>query len=117
MTTPRTEHVLQGPFHTRSEAARLAGITPAELAAIPGAVRLDGPMSLEEVYPGFQFEAAGGFLPGLPDVVSGLGVGGRDAAAWLVTPQPALGGRSALEWLCEKRPLQPLLDLAGAATA
>ncbi len=103
--------MLQGPFHTRGEAARLAGVPMAELVRMPGAVRLDGPMSLEEVYPAFQFGRSGGFVPGLVDVVARLDLPGREAAAWLVTLRPVLGSRSVVDWLTEGRPLERITQL------
>ena len=78
---------------------------------MPGALRIDGPMSLEEAYPAFQFAVDGGFIPGLPEVVARLDLPGTAAAAWLITPQPELGSRSALEWLSEGRAPSYVLDL------
>ncbi len=80
MTSPS---VLPGPFLTRRQAARHAGVAVAELAELPGTVTLPGPWGLEEVYPAFQFARGGGFLAGLPGVVAAVGgvLAGRPAAA------------------------------------
>ena len=108
-----SDHILQGPFHTRDEAARLAGVSAAELAAMAGTISIDGPLSLEEVYPAFQFAPSGGFVTGLTEVVVALGTPGRAAAEWLIAPQQALGARSPLEWLSEGRAVAPVLALIG----
>lgn len=116
MTSPP---VLPGPFLTRDQAARRAGIPPADLAALPGAVRLAGPWGLEEVYPAFQF-AGGGFLPGLPTVVAAVGgaLAGRALVGWLLEPLAELGGRTVVEWLAAGRPAAPVEALAaGVARA
>ncbi len=115
MTAPS---VLPGPFLTRTQAARRAGVPPAELAALPGAVRLAGPWDVEEVYPAFQFARSGGFLPGLPGVVSTVGavLADRDLVGWLLEPWPELGGRSVVEWLTAGRPAAAVEALAAGAT-
>lgn len=106
--------VLPGPFLTRIEAARRAGVPAAELAGLPRAVRFGGPWDVEEVYPAFQFARGGGFVPGLPGVVAAVAgaLAGRDLVGWLREPRPDLGGRSVVEWLTSGRPAAAVEALA-----
>ncbi len=95
--------VLRGHYLTRSEAARRAGLTAAELSTLDGLVRIDGPFpSCEEAYPDFQFARGGGIVPGLRDVVNAV-EGSLDClslAAFLTAAHPHLGGASIVEELC-----------------
>ena len=90
---------LQGPFLTRSEAARLARVDPTTLAHRPDLLRIGGTW-LEESYFAFQF-SKGGVRRELAVVVSQLRRVLDDAAAadWLITSNPHLYGTSPLVWL------------------
>ncbi len=93
--------VLTGHFLTRSEAAHRAGMSPPELMRAAGAVRIDTSCGSEEVYPDWQFDPAGGFVHGLPEVVASLSglVPPANLAGFLLAKQPDLGGASVVGWL------------------
>ena len=84
----------------------------------PKPCSLDGPYGTEEVYPGFQFQAGGGFLPGLPRVVAVLAerISGLDAAEWLTTCVSSLGSLSPVDWLRSGRPAAAVIELARGET-
>ena len=92
--------VLMGPFLTRTEAARAAGVAPLDLAVRRDVLRIGG-RSLEEVYFAFQFAKAGGVRPEVAMVVSDL-VAEWDhmtIAHWLGRPNPKLDSLSPLAWI------------------
>ena len=94
-----SERILQGPFLTRAQAARRAGI-PARLAAHrPDLLRIEGRW-LQEAYFGFQFDRTG-VRPDLGSVVHELKREYSDIeiADWLVRPNQALGYSSPLKYL------------------
>ena len=53
-----SDSVLMGPFLTRVEAARAAGMSPLDLVVRRDVLRIGG-RSLEEVYFAFQFTSSG----------------------------------------------------------
>ena len=107
--------VFLGPFLTRSEAARRAGISARELAARPDLLRLGGTW-LEEVYFEFQFERQG-IRRSLSDVVITLRgrVGDEAIADWLVRPSSLLSSETPLRWAEQGRDQAQLLEAARRA--
>lgn len=109
-----TERILQGPFYTRGQAARWAGI-PADLVIHrPDLLRIDGEW-LPEVYFSFQFDAHG-VKPGIGRVVQMLKKTYRDIeiADWLVRPHPKLN-TSPLHFLKGNGSVEKVLDVAEVA--
>lgn len=94
-----TERILQGPFLTRAQAARRAGIPARLLVHRPDLLRVSGQW-LPEVYFEFQFDEAG-VRPDLGSVV--LSLKGRytdlEISDWLVHPNRMLGHTSPLRFL------------------
>ena len=90
------ERIHQGPFLTRLEAARLAGVTTDDVRHRPDLLRLGG-KHLEEVYHAFQFDSRG-VRTDLGTVVQDLKRRFDDVAIsdWLVRPNAGLGGISPL---------------------
>lgn len=92
--------VLLGPFLTRSEAARAAGVAPLDLVVRRDLLRVGG-RSLEEVYFAFQFSKGGGVRADVSSVVAKL-AGEWDhltIAHWMGRPNPKLDSLSPLAWL------------------
>ena len=80
-----------------------AGLSPRELEALPGLVRIDGPFAAcEEAYPDFQFAPTGGIIPGLREVVCAVeeSLDCLSLAAFLTASHPHLGGASIVDELC-----------------
>ncbi|RZV47587.1 MAG: DUF2384 domain-containing protein [Acidimicrobiia bacterium] len=94
-----SERVLQGPFLTRAQAARLARIPAGLVAFRPDLLRVEGRW-LQEAYFGFQFDRTG-VRPELGAVVQELKREYSDIeiADWLVRPNQALGYSSPLKYL------------------
>ena len=90
------ERIHQGPFLTRLEAARLAGVSTRQIVERPDLLRLGG-THLEEVYHAFQFDRSG-VREDLASVVRDLKRRFDDVAIadWLVRPNPSLGGVTPL---------------------
>lgn len=94
-----TERVLLGPFLTRAQAARLAGVPPSVLVHRPDLLHIGGRW-LQEAYCGFQFDE-GGVRRDIGTVVHSLKPAYPDLAIadWLVKPNPALNNTSPLLYL------------------
>lgn len=94
-----TATTLRGPFLTRREAARRAGVAEDQVTRRPDLLRLGG-RRLEEVYFAFQFDECG-VRPDLGLVVQRLkrSCDDLDISHWLVEPQDGLNLRSPLDWL------------------
>ena len=107
-----TEHVIVGPCLTRREAARRAGITPAEARRRPDLIHLRGRW-LEETYLAFQFDGRG-VEPDLGQVVMKLreNRSGLEIADWLVRPNPLLDNATPLAWLKTGHTSQRVLEAA-----
>lgn len=105
-----TDRLLVGPFLTRSEAAAIAGVPPAQLRHRPDLVKIGG-RQLPEVYCRFQFDS-GGIRRDIGVVV--LAMHGRfddlTIADWLVRTNPALLGESPLDRLNRTRSPAGVLD-------
>ena len=99
--TPR-ELILVGPFYTRREAARHSGMSPHELLTHPGILRMGGPISIQEVYAGFQF-GNDGLREDLAAVVEAFGADADHWAVcdWITRPNQQLAGKSPLSYLNE----------------
>lgn len=106
---------LRGHFLTCDQAAHHAGVSPAELRSEPGAVRIDGVVGREEVYPDWQFDPAGGFVHGLQDVVSQLRarLSGNALASYLTAPLPELGGSSLVDWVAANVAREEPIEVIG----
>ena len=91
--------ILQGPFLTRAQAARCAGIPAGLVAYRPDLLRVESRW-LQEAYFGFQFDRSG-VRPDLGSVVHELKREYSDIeiADWLVRPNQALGYSSPLKYL------------------
>lgn len=111
----RPELVFLGPFLTRAQAARRAGISARELVARPDLLRLGG-IWLEEVYFEFQFDRPG-IRRGLGDAVITLRghLGDEAIADWLIRPNGMLGTETPLRWSEHGRDHGRLLNAAQAA--
>lgn len=100
---PLAEQVMIGPFLTRTQAARRAGVNTLELTQRPDLLRLRGKW-LHETYFAFQFDESG-VRPDLGRVV--LSLRGRfedpEIADWLGRPNPLLESLSPLSWLSSGR--------------
>jgi len=94
-----TEQILQGPFLTRSQAARRARVPAAVLANRPDLLRLGGNW-LQEVYFSFQFDETG-VVPEVGAVVQALKGEHSDLeiADWLVRPSHLLSSSTPLGFL------------------
>lgn len=92
--------VLLGPFLTRSEAARAAGVAPLDLVVRRDVLRIGG-RSLEEVYFAFQFHKGGGVRGDVSNVVDKLADewDHMTIAHWLGRPNSKLDSLSPLGWL------------------
>ncbi len=91
---------LVGPFWTRTQVAGLLGTLPAAVAADRTLLRIDGRLSVEEVYPAFQFDGRGmrrevAFLARLLK----RRVLDVEACDWLRRPRRAIDGRTPMDWL------------------
>lgn len=91
-----SEIVLQGPFLTRSQAARRSGAKKAELPDRPDLLHIGGRWT-EEVYFAFQFDHHG-IRPDIGRVVTALKGRWEDEviADWLVRPNTKLVGATPL---------------------
>ena len=109
-----TERVLVGPFLTRTEAARLAGLATRELRFRLDLLR-NGGKERHEAYFAFQFDHTG-VRRDLGSVV--LLLRGRcddvTIADWLVMKNPAMLGASPLTWLNRGGDLESVLAAADA---
>ena len=94
-----SELILQGPFLTRAQAARQAGVPGALLMHRPDLLRVGGPW-LQEAYFAFQFDADG-VRPSVGAVVQALKGTAPDVeiADWLVCSNRLLGHASPLGYL------------------
>lgn len=93
------EMVLQGPFLTRAQAARAAGVPSELLIHRPDLLKLGSPF-LQEVYFAFQFDDDG-VRPELGRLVHLLKVEATDLeiADWLARPDPGLNASTPLHYL------------------
>ncbi len=107
-----TPSILQGPFLTRKEAARRAGVAASLIKRRPDLLRLGGGR-LQEVYFAFQFDQAG-VRPELGRVVQSLKADydDIDICHWLVLPQRRLGLATPLQWLTSGGPGKAVLECA-----
>ncbi len=110
-----TERVLVGPFLTRTEAARLAGLAARELPPRLDLLRIGG-KGRHEAYFAFQFDRTG-VRRDLGSVVLLLRGSSDDVtiADWLVTKNPALLEASPLTWLNRRGDLESVLVAAETA--
>ena len=94
-----SSRVLIGPFLTRSEAARAAGVSRVEIEHRPDLLRLGGTLA-EEVYFSWQFGSRGAD-PIIGRLVRALRAWADDAtiADWMFRPQAALGASTPFRWL------------------
>lgn len=92
--------VLMGPFLTRTEAARAAGVAPLDLVVRRDVLRIGG-RSLEEVYFAFQFSKTGGVRSDVSSVVAQLAAewDHLTIAHWMGRPNSKLDSMSPLAWL------------------
>lgn len=106
------ERVLQGPFLTRTQAARRAGVAKHVLPDRPDLLHLGGEF-LEEVYFDFQFNGHG-VRPDVGHVVSALRHRCSDEAIadWLVRSNTQLNGSSPLSVLDGTRSVDRVLRAA-----
>ncbi len=110
--------VLMGPFLTRNEAARLAGLAPLELVVRRDVLRIGG-RSLEEAYFAFQFAKTGGVRLDVSSVVELL-AGEWDhvtIAHWLGRPNAKLDSLSPLAWLDGGREVSHVVEAASQLAA
>lgn len=107
-----TERILQGPFLTRRQAARKAGVDPHFLPDRPDLIHLGGHW-LEEVYCAFQFDD-NGIDRSLGQVVQVLHKrhGDEAIADWLVRPNRALHGSCPLDYLAGSGTVEGVLAAA-----
>ncbi len=82
-----------GPCFTRREAVSHSVLSPNELLGHPGVLHLGGPMALQEVYAGFQFNGEGLRI----DLTAVVEAWGPDAdhwqvCDWITRPNDELGG-------------------------
>ncbi|MDF1595659.1 MAG: hypothetical protein P1T08_06140 [Acidimicrobiia bacterium] len=110
-----TERVLVGPFLTRNEAARRAGLAARELPLRLDLLRIGG-RGRHEAYFAFQFDSTG-IRRDLGSVVLLLRGSSDDLtiADWLVKKNLALLEASPLTWLNRGGALEPVLMAAEAA--
>ena len=94
-----SELLLQGPFLTRAQAARLAHLPGSQLPDRPDLLHVRGPF-LQETYFAFQFDEHG-IRSDLARVVHAAraDLGELEVADWLVRPSPDLNGTSPLTYL------------------
>ncbi len=94
-----SELVLQGPFLTRTQAARRAGVPAQLLVYRPDLLKVGGRW-LQEVYFAFQFDGDG-VRPDLGQFVQGLKRKCTDIEIgdWLVRPNRSLGSSTPLRYL------------------
>ena len=104
---------LSGHFLGPLDAARAAGVSPADLAAMRGVIVIAARDGSRPTYPSFQFVPEGGFIPGLREAVALIGdaIQGPTLAGWVLAPQPKLGGASIVAWLKEGRSATAVEDL------
>jgi len=110
-----SEHILVGPFFTRREAVGHSGLSPNDLLAHPGVLHLGGPIALQEVYAGFQFNGEGL----RDDLTAVIEAWGSDAdpwqvCDWITRPNDGLGGKSPLGYLDEVGHLDRVVALIRA---
>lgn len=94
-----SELVLQGPFLTRAQAARRAGVPGDLLSDRPDLLHIRGPFS-QEAYFAFQFDEHG-IRPDIARVVhvARAELAELEVADWLVRPNSGLNGSSPLTYL------------------
>lgn len=104
--------VLIGPFLTRAEAARLAGVPRDQIAHRPDLVRIGGRWT-EEVYLAWQFDQHG-VRSDIGRVVTDLAghCPGVVIADWMTRPNPELQEATPLAWLLAKRDPQAVARAA-----
>ena len=97
------ELVLLGPFLTRAEAARRAGLSSKEVRARPDLLRIGGRW-LEEVYFAFQFDD-GGIRRGIGGAVLSMRgyLDDETIADWLIRPNLDLAAETPLRWDAQGR--------------
>ena len=107
--------ILQGPFLTRSEAARGAGLSASDVSHRPDLLRAGG-RTYREAYFALQFDEMG-IRDDIGRIVLALRGKMTDAAIadWLVRGSAALDGMSPLSWLNRGGDLGHLLALASEA--
>ena len=94
-----SELLLQGPFLTRAQAARLAHLPSSQLVDRPDLLHVRGPF-LQETYFAFQFDRHG-IRSDLAHVVHAAraDLDELEVADWLVRPNAELNGTSPLNYL------------------
>ncbi len=110
--------VLIGPFLTRTEAARAAGVAPLDLVVRRDVLRIGG-RSLEEVYFAFQFHKGGGVRGDVSSVVDKLADewDHMTIAHWMGRPNSKLDSLSPLAWLDGGRDVAHVVDAAAYLTS
>lgn len=110
-----TEKVLLGPFLTRGQAARRAGVVAATLCHRPDLLRING-RCLGECYFAFQFDQQG-VRPDVGRVVRALHGRLEDVAIadWLVRPNHLLQESSPLGWMNGGGSIERVMEAARLA--
>ncbi|NNC93471.1 MAG: hypothetical protein HKN80_13370 [Acidimicrobiia bacterium] len=106
-----SELILQGPFLTRSQAARRARVPVQVLVHRPDLLRVGGGW-LQEVYFGFQFDDDG-VRPEIGRTVQSLKPKRSDPVIgdWLVRPNRSLGHTSPLRYLNSGGSVERVVEL------
>jgi hypothetical protein len=102
--------VLLGPFWTRHQVARYLRMAPEDLPQ-QDLLQIDGQLSVEEVYPAFQF-AGHSVDSSLRQLFRILKRRWEDTAIcdWMVRRQPELGDQSPLTWIKWRSALSAALE-------
>jgi hypothetical protein len=94
---------LVGPFWTRRQVATRLGIPPEDVRRHRTLLRIEGRLSVEEVYPAFQLDEARTIRREVEFLARLLKrrVADDEACDWLTRPNRGIGYRTPIEWLVE----------------
>jgi hypothetical protein len=103
-----------GHFLTREDAAQVMHCAPAEVAARPDLLRIEGFFPGDELYPSLQFDHAGAPTPGMHELVEELRgrFGDFEIASFCTQPVLDLGGQTPIDWLRRGGPIERAARLA-----